>query len=48
MGVVGVREVVTKVIIDVEIGIGKDGMLNINKNSSLTITVIPVNDNNIK
>ena len=48
ISVVRIHKVITKIIINVEIDIGKNNIININKNSSLIIIIISVNNNNIK
>ena len=48
INIVRVYEVVIKVIINIKISINKDDILNINKNGFLIITIISVNNNNIK
>ena len=48
ISVIRIHKVIIKVIINVEINIGKDNIININKNSSLIIIVVSVSNNNIK
>ena len=48
INIVKVCKVIIKVVINIEINISENSILNINKNSSLIITVISINNNNIK
>ena len=48
ISVVIVYKIIIKVIIDIRIGVNKNDMLNINKNSFLAIIIVLINDNNIE
>ena len=48
INIVIVCEIVTKIVINIKIGINKNSILNINKSGFLTITIVLINDNNIK
>ena len=48
IGVVKVHKIIIKIVINIKIGISEDNILNINKNDSLIIIIISINDNNIK
>ena len=48
ISIIKVHKIIIKIIINVKIDINKNNILNINKSSFLIITIVSVNNNNIK